>query len=166
MVNGETDVTLIVGAKSFDNPNVGTRTVTASSLTLGGADAGNYVLATNVTATDQADISAKALTVTATGPTKEYGTALTAGTSTTNFSSSGAISGEAVTGVTLTPDAAGLSATTAAGAAYVVTPSLATGTGGFLESNYSVTYNPYNGIVSAKALTVTATGPTKDMVLL
>ena len=89
------------------------------------------------------------------------GTALTAGTSTTNFSSSGAISGEAANGVTLTPDAAGLSATTAAGAAYVVTPSLATGTGGFLESNYSVTYNPYNGIVSAKALTITAENKTK-----
>ena len=106
-------------------------------------------------------VGKKALTVTATGPTKTYGTALTAGTSTTNFTSSGEVTGQAVTGVTLTPDAAGLSATTAAGAAYVVTPSLATGTGGFLESNYTVTYVPYNGTVGKKALTVTATGPTK-----
>ncbi|WP_348811135.1 YDG domain-containing protein, partial [Flavobacterium maritimum] len=54
MVNNETDVTLIVGAKSFDNANTGARTVTASSLTLGGTEAGNYVLAVSATATDDA----------------------------------------------------------------------------------------------------------------
>src|SRR5690606_17846825 len=64
-------------------------------------------------------------------------------------------------GVTLTPNAAGLSATTAAGASYVVTPSLATGSGGFDSSNYTITYIPFNGTVTKASLTVTATGPAK-----
>ena len=106
-------------------------------------------------------ITAVSLTVTATGPTKIYGTALTAGTSTANFSVTGTLIGsEALTSVTLTPNAAGLSTTTAANAAYVVTPSLATGTGGFLASNYNITYTDYNGTVAAKALTITANNQT------
>ncbi|MDB4904147.1 MAG: Fibronectin type domain protein, partial [Mucilaginibacter sp.] len=106
-------------------------------------------------------VTKAALTVTATGPSKIYGTALPAGTSTTNFTASAGANGQVVTGVTLTPNAAGLSATTAAGTTYTVTPSLATGTNGFLESNYSVTYNAFTGTVGKAALIVTATGPSK-----
>jgi hypothetical protein len=55
-------VVLGVGAANFDNQNAGTgKTVTATTLSLGGADAGNYVLGT-ASATDQADITAKAVT--------------------------------------------------------------------------------------------------------
>jgi gliding motility-associated-like protein len=43
----------------------------------------------------------------------------------------------------------------------MVTPSLATGSGGFLESNYDITYTPYTNIVGKKTLTITATGQTK-----
>lgn len=101
-------------------------------------------------------VTAKPLTITATGPTKTYGTALPAGTSETNFTAGiTGVGSEAVNSVTLTPDAAGLSATTAAGVAFVVTPSLATGTGGFLESNYNITYTSYSGIVAKKALAIT-----------
>jgi hypothetical protein len=72
-------------------------------------------------------ITAKPLTITATGPSKTYGTALSAGPSAVNFTAGATgVGSETVTSVTLTPNAAGLSATTAAGAAYVVTPSLAT----------------------------------------
>ena len=107
-------------------------------------------------------VSKKALSVTATGPAKEYGTALTAGTSTTNFTAGATgVGSEVVTSVTLTPDAAGLATTTAVGASYVVTPSLATGTGGFLESNYNITYTPFNGTVSKKTLTATADNKTR-----
>ena len=106
-------------------------------------------------------VNPKALTVTATGPGKVYGTALTAGTSATNFTVSGTISGETVTGVTMAPDAAGLSAATAAGAAYSVVPSLAMGTGGFLASNYNITYTVYHGTVSKAALTITANNQSK-----
>ena len=45
--------------------------------------------------------------------------------------------------------------------AYVVTPSLATGTGSFNTGNYTITYNVYNGTVAAKALTVTASAQSK-----
>ena len=106
-------------------------------------------------------VNPAALSVTATGPSKTYGTALTAGTSVTNFTYSGTVNSETITGVTLTPDAAGLSASTSAGSAYVVTPSLATGTGSFNTGNYTITYNVYNGTVAAKALTVTASAQSK-----
>ena len=43
----------------------------------------------------------------------------------------------------------------------MVTPSLATGTGGFSESNYQVTYNAFNSTVSRKALTIAAPTVTK-----
>jgi len=137
-----------------------TYTVTPSLATgTGGFLESNY----NVTYTAYTGtVDKKALTVTAIGPAKEYGTALTAETSTTNFTFSGTVGSETVTGVTLTPDAAGQSATTSAGATYTVTPSLATGTGGFLESNYNVTYTAYTGTVNKKALTVTAIGPAKE----
>ncbi len=155
------DVTLAGGTSTFDTKDVGTtKTVTLTGASLSGADAADYYLASVSTTT--ADIIPKDLTITATGPAKTYGTALTAGTSTTNFTHSGEISGEIVTSVTLTPDAAGLSATAPAGTAYVVTPSMVTGTGGFLESNYAVTYLPYEDVVAKKPLTIIATGPTKE----
>ena len=61
-------------------------------------------------------VAQKALTVTATGPSKIYGTALSAGPSAVNFTAGATgVGSETVTSVTLTPNAAGLSATTAAG---------------------------------------------------
>ncbi len=63
MVSGETDVTLIVGAKSFGSPAIGLQTVTASTLSLGGTKASNYVLAELATATDDANITTKQLTI-------------------------------------------------------------------------------------------------------
>jgi len=163
MVNGETvtSVTLTPDAAGLSATTAtgAAYIVTPSSATgTGGFLASNY----NITYVPfSGTVTAKALTVTATGPSKVYGIALTTGTSTTNFTASGTITGETVTSVTLTPNAAGLSATTAAGAAYIVTPSLATGTGGFLASNYNITYVPFSGTVTAKALTITATGPSK-----
>lgn len=129
--------------------NVGTYTAYAGSVvTATGCKSATRTLVT-------VQINAKALTVTATGPTKIYGTALSAGTSVTNFTAGAtSVGSEAVTGVTLTPDAAGLSATTSAETAYVVTPTLATGSNGFLASNYDITYTDYNGTVATKQLTI------------
>ncbi|MES3017151.1 MAG: cadherin-like beta sandwich domain-containing protein [Bacteroidota bacterium] len=124
----------------------------------GGFDAANYTI---TYVPYNANVTKAALTVTATGPSKTYGTALSAGTSATNFTSGAAQNSETVTGITLTPNAAGIATATAAGAAYVVTPSLATGTGGFLESNYTITYVPFNGTVAKASITITATGPAK-----
>jgi len=95
------------------------------------------------------------LTITATGPLKPYGTTINAGASTTNFTASGAVIGT-VTSVTLTPDANGASPTTPVGSSYVITPSAPTGTGGFAASNYSITYVPYDGTVTAGNLNITA----------
>ncbi|WP_214071778.1 FG-GAP-like repeat-containing protein [Mucilaginibacter sp. dw_454] len=100
------------------------------------------------------------LTITATGSPKPYGTALTAGVG-TNFTHTPTLSGDTVTSVTLTPDAAGIAANTPAGATYQITPSAATGLGGFLAGNYTITYVPYNGTVSKSALTINATGVNK-----
>ncbi|BAU52226.1 putative Ig domain-containing protein [Mucilaginibacter gotjawali] len=123
------------------------------------------VTGTNVSGTGNATftitVNPALLTITATGPAKTYGTALTAGPSATNFSTSGTVNGETVSGVTLTPDANGLSASTAAGSAYVVTPSAATGGGTFSVSNYTITYTPYNGTVATAPLTVTASAQSK-----
>jgi hypothetical protein len=70
-VNGET-VTLVVGAARFDTKNVGTgKTVTATGLSLGGDDAGNYSL-TATTATTTASITAKALTASISAGDKVY----------------------------------------------------------------------------------------------
>jgi hypothetical protein len=72
MITGETDVTLTVGDKSFDNANIGTRTVTAGGLTLGGTNSGNYSLASGATATDQAEITAVQLSPYVTASNKPY----------------------------------------------------------------------------------------------
>jgi hypothetical protein len=58
-------VSLVVGASVFDSKDIGTdKTVTASTLSLGGSSAGNYKLATGATATVLANISAAELIVT------------------------------------------------------------------------------------------------------
>src|SRR6185436_7355764 len=78
---GGDDVTLSGGTATFASKNVGTaKTVTATGLSLSGIDAANYQLA-STTATTTADITARALLVSATGVNKVYdGT--TAGTAT------------------------------------------------------------------------------------
>jgi hypothetical protein len=163
MVNGETvtSVTLTPNAAGLSATTaVGAAyTVTPSLATgTGGFLASNYTI--NYVAYS-GTVTKAPLTVTATGPGKTYGTALTTGTSATNFTTSGLVNGNTVTGVTLTPDAAGLSAATAAGATYIVTPSLATGAGGFLTGNYNITYVAFSGTVTTKALTVTANNASK-----
>jgi gliding motility-associated-like protein len=154
------DVASTQPIETYDSGNVGTtRILTPSGLVLAGGAISNYSV--TYTPINTGVINKAALTITATGPSKTYGTALTAGTSTSNFTTGTAVNGEAVTSVTLTPNAAGLSAGTAAGTSYTVTPSLATGSGGFLESNYNITYTPFSGTVGQLALTATATGPAK-----
>ena len=163
VVSGDAGLVTLGNATSgtFNDKNVGTgKSVNPAPMTIAGAQAGNYTL---TQPTLVGNITTKSLTVTATGPSKTYGTALTTGTSTMDFTAGTTdVGSETVTSVTLTPDAAGLSATTPAGAAYTVMPSLAMGTGGFLESNYQMTYTPYNGTVSqaTPSVTVGSSSPT------
>jgi hypothetical protein len=66
------------GSATFDNKNVGAgKTVSVSGISVSGSDAGNYSLA-NTTATTIANISARHLTVTATGIDKTYDGSTTA----------------------------------------------------------------------------------------
>lgn len=102
-------------------------------------------------------INPKPITITATGPLKVYGTGLADGTFATNFSVSGGMAfSETITSVFLSMNAAAALATTNAGLSYVVTPSSAAGGGGFVSSNYSITYTAYSGTVSPKPITITA----------
>ncbi|KAB1154125.1 beta strand repeat-containing protein, partial [Flavobacterium luteum] len=161
--NGETigSVTLSYGTGALAATDAvgNTSVITPSAATGGTFSINNYTITYS---TGTLTVTTLAITVTATGPSKIYGTALTTGTSTSNFTVTGTLpSGQALTSVTLTPNANGLSATTAAGTAYAVTPSLATGTGGFLASNYTITYSNYSGTVATKALTITATDVSK-----
>ncbi|MBV5348624.1 T9SS type A sorting domain-containing protein, partial [bacterium] len=160
LVSGE-DLAITPSASNFGNANAADGKATTISYSLANGTTGlaaNYSMATFATT---GDINPATLTVTATGPAKAYGIVLTAGASTTNFMAAITAGSELVTSVTLTPDAAGLSSLTLPEADYVVTPSLATGTGGFLASNYNITYTAYNGTVSKKVLTVTAAAKSK-----
>src|SRR5439155_6363240 len=69
---GTDDLSLSGGTASFASKTVGTaKTVTATGLSLSGADLANYQLASS-TATTTADITARALLVSATGVNKAY----------------------------------------------------------------------------------------------
>ncbi|MFS2112584.1 YDG domain-containing protein, partial [Sphingomonas sp. Sphisp140] len=67
-----TDQVSATGSYAFDSRNAGAgRTVTASGITLSGADAGNYVLS-GASVTAVADILAKAITATLSANGKTY----------------------------------------------------------------------------------------------
>jgi hypothetical protein len=135
LYNGVATIPIAAGTYAVTADFIPTDTTSFNSLTA--SPAGYFVIG-------RAD-----LTVAATGPAKSYGTALATGISTGDFTALGAVADQLVTSIMLTPDAAGLTATTPTGAAYVVTPSMAAGTGGFAAENYNITYLPYNGTVIA-----------------
>ena len=136
------------GNLTYGGTNVGYHAITQGTLTLPAYYTLSYVGA-------QMNITPRPMTVNATGPSKNYGMALTAGLSTTNFTSTGEAGIEKVTSVMLTPDAEGLAALTPAGATYVVTPSAATGINGFLATNYAINYVPFSGTVGKTSAVVT-----------
>jgi gliding motility-associated-like protein len=132
--------------------------IPSAAIGSGGFNADNY----DITYIPYTGIVAKkSMTITASGPNKTYGTAIAAGTSTNNYTATGTIIGETVTEVTLTPNDNALAATTNAGANYIMTPSAATGTGGFNADNYDITYVPFTGTVAKKALTATIENKSK-----
>ena len=160
VIGGDT-VTLNSGSASasFDNPNVGTtHTVTASSYALAGAQAGDYTLtqptASNIT------ISAAAITITATGQSQTYGFGGSSSSlGTTGFNESGSLaSGESVTGVTLSTNDTTSSSNNYNAGTWNITPSAATGAGGFTASNYTITYTTDTGGLTIAAKTLTDSG--------
>ncbi len=122
-----------------------------SGLTLGGSAAGNYTLAG---ASGSVLVISAPVSITANPVSKTYGTALTLNP--TAFSvGPGLVSPETVTAVTLTASG-GTAATDPVSSAYTITPSAATGAGGFLAANYNISY--FSGSLTVNPLPVVLTG--------
>ncbi len=132
------------GSASFGSRNAGSETATGN-LSLAGNQAGDYIL-TAPTAT--AAITAEALTITAQANSKTY-----------DGNASAAATPTITAGAVMTGDSAGFSETYGgknAGTGLTLTPSglVSDGNGG---ANYTYTFDTSaNGIITAKALTVTA----------
>ncbi|OCX53028.1 hypothetical protein BEL04_01550 [Mucilaginibacter sp. PPCGB 2223] len=132
----------------------------AATTAVGSSYSGNVVLSSsgansvNV-ATVTSTVSAAALTITANGVNKTYGSTLTGGAGSTAFTPSGLKNSETISTVTI---AYGTGAAATAGVnTYTgqVTPSAATG-GTFTASNYSITYATGDITVGKASLSVTA----------
>lgn len=138
------DVSLTGGSASFADANVGTgKTVTASGFALSGADAGNYHL-DPTSAQTTADITAKAINVTADAKNKTYGDAdpsltYTADALVAGDNFSGAL--ERATGEDVGPYAINQGTLTAG-------------------SNYTINYTGANLTIGVRGLTVTANNKT------
>ena len=126
---------------------------------------GNF-LASNYSITYVAgslEITTRPITLTATNRTKFYGDALTLGNTAFTRTAGTFANGELATAVTLTSaNGYDLSTTRFVGTnANEVVPSAATGTGGFLASNYNITYTSGSLAITARPITLTATNRTK-----
>ena len=136
IVSGD-NLTVANASGTFADKNAGPgKTVTISGITLGGDDAGNYTLST-ATATTQAEITPKALTLSAKDQSKQEGSLFAfAGN---EFNASGLVDGEAIASATLQSD--GAPATAAVGNYTIDIQDALPGTG-FVASNYAITYQP------------------------
>ena len=151
--SGDTVTCSAAGPNTFNNKNVGTgKTVTATNISLGGAAAANYVLSSTSAATT-ANITARAITVSAATNTKVY---------------DGTTSAAAIPTVTVGTIAAGDTAaftesytTKTAGTGKTLVPAGSV-TDGNSGNNYAVTFaNNLTGVITAKPITVNATGVNK-----
>jgi hypothetical protein len=154
---GSDNVTPLFSSASFADENVGNgKAVSVSGISITGSDAGNYQLL-NTTTSTTADITPKALSITADSTSKTYGDmVIFAGT---EFTASGLVAGDNITFVIL--DSTGASAAaTVAGSPYDIVPSDATGTG---LGNYTISYINGTLTVDPKALTITANDRSKTI---
>jgi filamentous hemagglutinin family protein len=157
-VSGEIggDPTLTVtGSGTLSSKNANTTATNISglgTLALSGTGSGNYTIASGTVL-----VTPIALTITAGDQTKTYGQTATLGT--TDYTvGSGLVSGETITSVTLT--STGTIATANVGA-YNIVGAGATGAGGFLTSNYTITYDHGTLTVNPAVLTVTPVAVTR-----
>ena len=155
-VNGETIGTVTITASGTPSgtavrDEVGDYPLNVSAATGGTVDTNNY----NITYQGGTlTVNPATLTITANNTSKTYGTTRTfAGT---EFSTSGLLSGDSVTGVTLTSSGAASSATAAS--TYAIVPSAATGTG---LSDYNITYLNGTLTVNPAPLAITANSTSK-----
>jgi hypothetical protein len=148
------NVTCSASALAFVDKNVGSgKTVDISGITLSGSAAGNYTLS-STNATTTANITARAITVTAAANAKTYD-------GTTSASATPSIT----TGSLATGDTANFTeayATKNVGTNLALTPS-GTVNDGNRGNNYRVTFaNGNNGIITARPITVTAATNSKQ----
>ncbi|MFC4623113.1 YDG domain-containing protein [Comamonas nitrativorans] len=128
------DLSVASTGGSFTDKNAGRGKTVNVTATVSGTDAGNYDVTFNRTA--QADIAARALTITVRNATRPAGVALALSGS-IGFTASGLVQGETVGSVTL--DSAGAPADAVAGT-YAIAASNAVGGHGFDAANYDIQY--------------------------
>ncbi|WP_199181301.1 YDG domain-containing protein, partial [Chromobacterium alticapitis] len=152
IVSGD-DVSLS-GAAVFADKNAGSgKMVTVSGIASNGADAGNYALASN-TASAQADISAKQITVSASGMNKVYDGSTAASA---KLASAGIVSGD---DVSLSGAAAFADKSAGSGKTVSVTGIRSSGSD---AGNYALASNTASAQadISAKQITISASGINK-----
>src|SRR6185369_6146987 len=151
---GGDDVSLSGGTAVFADKNVGTgKTVTATGLSLGGTDAGNYTLS-STNASTTADITARSLTVGATGQNKAYDG---------NTDATVTLSNDRVSGDTVSADYTAASfADKNVGTGKIISVSGISISGADVD-NYTLssTTASASADITARSLTVTATGVNK-----
>ena len=142
----EGDALTVSTTGTFADANVGTgKTVNLGTLTLGGTSVGNYQLATSGNqATATANITARALTITAEAKSKTYG-----GTDPElTYTSSGLVDGDAITGSLSRAEGENVGT-------YAITQgTLSAG------DNYTISYTGANLTIGQAALTITANAKT------
>jgi hypothetical protein len=141
---------LAAASARFVDKNAGdAKAVEVSGLTLGGADAGNYQLATgNLAAV--ATIAPAPATVAAQDRSKTYGETL--GFTGSEFQATGLVAGETIGQVSLASDGAGAAANVA-GSPYGIRIGDAAG-GSFNAANYAITYRDGQLLVNPRPVTV------------
>jgi autotransporter-associated beta strand protein len=150
--------TLLFSTSANGTSNIGSYAINGSGLS---ANHGNYTFAQAAGNSTALIINQKSLTITSDARSTTYGTALVLGTS--NYTSSGLINTDSLSGVTLkqatnTTVPATQAAGTYSGATDGILASAAQGTG---LSNYSITYVAGTLTIDRKALTVTANNDSK-----
>ncbi|HEX6126121.1 MAG TPA: YDG domain-containing protein [Pyrinomonadaceae bacterium] len=149
---GTDDVSCAGGMAAFASDDVGVHTVTATGLGLTGADAGNYSLPVT-TATDDAEIFVRSITVTAVANSRPYdGTTVS---SALPVVTAGSIAAGDAESFSQNFD------TKHVGTGKTITPSglVSDGSGG---SNYAITFIPVSlGSITATPITITAVATTK-----
>ncbi|HVW14736.1 MAG TPA: YDG domain-containing protein [Mucilaginibacter sp.] len=143
------DVVSLSPTGTFSSPNAGTGI--GVTVSLSGADAGNYTLSQpGITA----NITLASLTITANNVSKVYGTTIAGGSGSTAFTATGLQNGETV-GSVIILYWTGSTSTDAVGT-YNGSVTVQSATGGtFSASNYSITYVPGNITVTQATLTIT-----------
>ena len=150
VVSADTANVTLTRAGVFSSANVGTAVPVISNFSIAGSAASNYTL-TQPTGV-AANITAKSLTITANDVSSTYGNTTSLGSSA--FTQSGLLTGDAITAVTLQYSGSNAVAATVNAATYAnsVIASAATGSG---LSNYAISYEAGDLVVSPATLTLT-----------